>query len=239
MIKYIIPTNPEENYRTGNNLLHYFWLPFNEIFFFIVGVILITIGYKKKYRIDKFILFLIPFIFLFKVIFSYTIKILLAKKNYPFKKYIPTYYFTFFNYGRFMINPLFNLPYFLIGMYFGLMNYTIQKGILNLNKCSFYSNFNSENDNNLLDIENKKEIDNDSSQEDNDLYYSPDENINKIKKDEQNINNNNNNKFEYCIEVTKMPFLITPIIFVQWHRKQKMVHLLILILIFVILSFFL
>ena len=136
-----------------------------------------------------------------------------------------------------MINPLFNLPYFLIGMYFGLMNYTIQKGILNLNKCSFYSNFNSENDNNLLDIENKKEIDNDSSQEDNDLYYSPDENINKIKKDEQNINNNNN-KFEYCIEVTKMPFLITPIIFVQWHRKQKMVHLLILILIFVILSFF-
>ena len=238
MIKYIIPTNPEENYRTGNNLLHYFWLPFNEIFFFIVGVILITIGYKKKYRIDKFILFLIPFIFLFKVIFSYTIKILLAKKNYPFKKYIPTYYFTFFNYGRFMINPLFNLPYFLIGMYFGLMNYTIQKGILNLNKCSFYSNFNSENDNNLLDIENKKEIDNDSSQEDNDLYYSPDENINKIKKDEQNINNNNNNKFEYCIEVTKMPFLITPIIFVQWHRKQKMVHLLILILIFVILSFF-
>ena len=238
MIKYIIPTSSEENYRSGNNLLHYFWLPFNEIFFFIVGIVLITIGYKKKYRIDKYILFLIPLIFFFKVVFSYIIKILIVKKNYPFKKYIPTYYFNFFNYGKFMINPLFNLPSFLIGMYFGLMNYTIQKGILNLNISYFYSNFITENDCNLLDIENKKEIDNDSSHEDNDLYYSNDENINKTKKDEQDNINKNNNKNEYCIEVTKMPFLITPIIFVQWHRKQKIMHLLILILIFVIFSFF-
>ena len=88
--------------------------------------------------------------------FSYIIKILIVKKNYPFKKYIPTYYFNFFNYGKFMINPLFNLPSFLIGMYFGLMNYTIQKGILNLNISYFYYNFITENDCNLLYIENKK-----------------------------------------------------------------------------------
>ena len=62
MIKYMIPKSSEENYRNGNNFLHYFWLAFNELFFFIVGIILITIGYKKKYRIDKYILFLIPFI---------------------------------------------------------------------------------------------------------------------------------------------------------------------------------
>ena len=28
-----------------------------------------------------------------------------------------------------MLNPLFNLPSFLIGMYFGLVNFTIQRGV--------------------------------------------------------------------------------------------------------------
>jgi hypothetical protein len=230
MLKYIFPSK-EENTKGGNNLLHYFWLPFNEIFFFIFGVILITIGYKKRYRIDKFILILTPLLFVFKLIFSYVINILYAKKNFVFKRYIPAYYFIFFNYGRFMINPIFNLPYFLIGMYFGLMNYTIQKGILNLNKLDFYSTF-SVNQRVSLDSENKKEVDDDLSQDDLDAPLEKQKNA-KIKKDEQDNNNNN-----YCIEVTKMPFLITPIIFVQWHKKQKIIHLLILILIFVIFFIF-
>ena len=230
MLKYIFPSK-EENTKGGNNLLHYFWLPFNEIFFFIFGVILITIGYKKRYRIDKFILILTPLLFVFKLIFSYVINILYAKKNFVFKRYIPAYYFIFFNYGRFMINPIFNLPYFLIGMYFGLMNYTIQKGILNLNKSDFYSTF-SVNQRISLDSENKKEVDDDLSQDDLDAPLEKQKNA-KIKKDEQDNNNNN-----YCIEVTKMPFLITPIIFVQWHKKQKIIHLLILILIFVIFFIF-
>ena len=229
ILKYMIPGN-EEYKKEGNNLLHYFWLPFNEIFFFIFGVILITIGYKKKYRIDKFILFLIPLLFIFKVTYSYLIKIIYAKKDFPFKRYIPTYYFIFLNYGRFMINPLFNLPYFLIGMYFGLMNYTIQKGILNLNKSDFYSTFSL---NQRIFSENKKEDDNESNHEDNDLDDSREEKINNnIKKDEQDDNNN------YCIEVAKMPFLITPIIFVQWHRKQKIIHLLAMLLIFFIFFIF-
>ena len=33
-----------------------------------------------------------------------------------------------------MLIPFFNLPSFLIGMYFGLVNYTIQRGVNNLYK---------------------------------------------------------------------------------------------------------
>ena len=33
-----------------------------------------------------------------------------------------------------MTNPLFNLSYFLIGMYFGLINYSIRKGIIDINE---------------------------------------------------------------------------------------------------------
>ena len=33
-----------------------------------------------------------------------------------------------------MLNPCFNLPSYLIGMYFGLINYSIQKGIMFHNK---------------------------------------------------------------------------------------------------------
>ena len=36
-----------------------------------------------------------------------------------------------------MHNPIFNLPSFLIGMFFGLINYSIQKGI-NLNTSDSY-----------------------------------------------------------------------------------------------------
>ncbi len=33
-----------------------------------------------------------------------------------------------------MFNPIFNFPSFIVGMYFGLVNFTIQRGINNLNK---------------------------------------------------------------------------------------------------------
>ena len=222
LIRYFGPSIEEES-RKGNNILHYFWLPFNEIFFFIIGVLLITIGFKKKYRIDIIILILIPIIFIVKIIYSFLIVIFYESNDkIPLKKIIPTYYFSFFNYGKFMINPLFNLPYFFIGMYFGLMNYTIQKGIFKLNKTSFYSNNTKKNEN-----------DNESSQEDSDYDITSSTKTNNISKEEEEENKN-----IYSSELTKMPFLITPVIFVQWHRKQNIIHLLILILIFVILFFF-
>ena len=123
-----------------------------------------------------------------------------------------------------MINPLFNLPYFLIGMYFGLMNYTIQKGIISLKKTDFFTL--------KGEISNKKESEK-VNQEDNDLYYSEDDTINKNNSEQGKSKQN-----EYCPEAIKMPFLISPIIFVQWHRKQNIKTLRLLLFIFIIVSSF-
>ena len=228
LINYFI-SNEKEEHRNGLNLLHYFWLPFNEIFLFIFGVILITIGYKKKYRIDKLILFLIPLIYISKIVFSYLIEIYLKNQNCPLKKYYPTYYFIFYNYGKFMINPLFNLPYFLIGMYFGLMNYTIQKGIYNITKTNLFKT----EERVSMDTKNKKDFENELNQEENDLYYTLDDKINNNDNEQEN-----NNKKNFCYEVTKMPFLMTPIIFVQWHRKQSIKCLYSFFIIFSLLILF-
>ena len=87
---------------------------------------------------------LIPITFIIKILFSYLISFYFKKENLYFKKSYPTYYFAFLNYGRFMINPIFNLPYFLIGMFFGLTHFTIQKGIY----CSKISDSDIDYDNN-------------------------------------------------------------------------------------------
>lgn len=223
MLEYFYP-NKEEDNRNGLNLLNYYWLPFNEIFFFIFGVLLITIGFKKKYRIDLFILILIPLWFIIKIAYSYLINIYLKDNDLPFKGLIPVYYYIFFNYGRFMTNPVFNLPYFLIGMYFGLMNYTIQKGIININKLNIYSKYNSEND--------KEEID-ENSEDNIDSYQDINPNTNKKK-----YQGKENENKDYCSEVIKMPFLISPITFVQWHRKKNIKYLSILLIIFALISIF-
>ena len=213
LVKSFIPVD-EETKRRGNNLLDYFWLPFNEIIFFIFGVILITIGFKKKYRIDKFILIATPICFFLKILLSF-FTFFDNFEDSRINKYYSTAYYLFFNYGGFMIHPIFNLPYYLIGMYFGLMNYTIQKGIFSLNKSYIYSHFDEKlsSDYNLR----KDSDENEFSHEDSDEC-----------KDEEN----EEKKKEYCQEVTKMPFLISPIIFVKWHRRKEFKKLLILLAVF-------
>ena len=112
--------------RIDQTLIDYFWLPFNEMFFFIVGIIIISIGHKYKLRIDYFILISILIVFIVKLLFSY------IKKTMEEESYYATLYYYIFDYGKFMLHPIFNLPYYLIGMYFGLINYSIQKGITSL-----------------------------------------------------------------------------------------------------------
>jgi hypothetical protein len=226
--------NIEEEQRKNNNLLHYFWLPFNEILFFIFGVILITIGYKKKLRIDNFILILIPLLLILKTAYSYLIPLYfkIKEKNddsykFPLKEYLPILYYVFYNYGRFMINPIFNLPYFLIGMFFGLMNYAIQKGINDLSESYTGSHFSSLHDKSNAD----NKTDNiELSQEDSDA-----DNLERNSKEQKNAKENKK-EFEYSEEVTEMPFLINPILFIQWHRRHK--HLIILPFIFLAIFIF-
>jgi hypothetical protein len=60
-----------------------------------------------------------------------------------------TLYFFLHGYGVLMLNPIFNLPSFLVGMYFGLVNFTIHRGINNLNKDEKYKEYE------LLESENQ------------------------------------------------------------------------------------
>ena len=103
------------------NIIQYFYVPLNEIFCFIFGVIFFSIGYKCKWRNDIIIIIIILLIFISKIF----LVIFYMNKN---KKY-PSLYFYLYDYAALMINPIFNLPSFLIGMFFGLINYSIQKGI--------------------------------------------------------------------------------------------------------------
>ena len=68
------------------------------------------------------------------------------------KKIYSTLYFYLFGYGARMTHPMHNLPYFLIGMYFGLINYSIQRGI------SLYSKHRSESFAKILQMKNNLEL---------------------------------------------------------------------------------
>ena len=120
---------------------------------------------------------------------------------------------------------------YFIGIYFGIINFTIQKGIVSLYKSDNIRLFLSKEELEDMKIEDEESDDNSNSDK---LF--PD--VPEEKKQNPNININYNKKVEYCEEVEKMPFLITPIIFVQWHRKTSKKFLYILCLIFIVLFFF-
>ena len=129
--------------------------------------------------------------------------------------YYSTLYYYLLDYGKFMLNPLFNLPCYLIGMYFGLINYSVQKGIISLNTLDLFNN----NQKKLIKNEEEKDLkyitpsdkkNKDEEEEDDDV-----DNIGKIN-DLEYCNNKNNsiNKKEnednnYRIEIKEMPFLIS------------------------------
>ena len=260
-------------------LILYLYIPINEIVFFILGTIIISIGYKFKLRIDIFILISIIIIYLSKIIIFFT---------YFFQKgFLSTTDFYSIDYGLFMPNPLCNIGYFLIGMYFGLINYSIQKGITNLYKDKNYNDRlwrlsksemltegeeNEDDNKDINNTENKEKkreetepmldkytINNDNGKDEN---LPKDNNIDKTKSAENGQNNTNNknelnnknsknfvdeenitNEFkkgEYTEKIKQMPFLITPIKFVNFHRsyKDKCFLILLTILAFIVLIVF-
>ena len=119
----------DPTFKTKQNIIQYFYVPLNEIFLFLFGVIFISIGYKYKLRNDIIIITTISLIFVGKI-FIYAFYVIKSNKY-------STLYFNLYDYGAIMLNPIFNLPSFLIGMFFGLINYSIQKGI-NLNTSDSY-----------------------------------------------------------------------------------------------------
>ena len=178
------------NKRIDQTLIDYFWLPFNEMLFFVVGVFLISIGYKCKFRIDFVILGMILINIIVKIIFSY------VQKTMEGESYYATLYYYLFDYGKFMIHPLFNLPYYLMGMYFGLINYSVQKGITSIEVS------NTSQDNAMINLQN--------------MFTG--ENVNTEKKEEEE---NKTPEKKIREELINLPFLKSGVNITIWLKKPE------------------
>ena len=116
-----------------------FGMVYNEIIFFLIGSSLIFICYKYCCRLDLYVIYLSILFFIIKlgigIYFLFNIKEddNFNKENY--KKEIHGFYpLMFFQYNEdnlkiksfLFSNQIFNIPFFLIGILFGEMNYCIQ-----------------------------------------------------------------------------------------------------------------
>ena len=95
--------------------LDYYWIISNEIILFIIGVFYVYFFVKcKKYSLNYSIYFIIFFF--------------IALKNLIwFLGFSTNEYLSYFGYGKMFINPLFNLSYYLFGIYFGMVHYLFEK----------------------------------------------------------------------------------------------------------------
>ena len=233
--------------ESKQNLIYHFFMPINEVFFFIFGIILISLGYKYKLRIDYIILGIIGTIFLLKA-FLYSIYIY-GEKN----MYTTTDYYNF-EFGIHFLHPFYNLSFFLIGMYFGLINYAVQKGITDLYADTNYKNIfflkesnpdlqpesiekQNDSENSELEINksnysqkllNSNSENNNETYEihkermiENDINKGDNEKLEKIMANEQDSSTNGTNKRQYFDQIKRMPFLITPILFFNLNKKNK------------------
>jgi hypothetical protein len=157
-----------------------------------------------------------------------------------------------FDYGDIMMNPLFNLLYFLIGMYFGLINYSKEKGIVQLsNEKKMFLEFlrksqideinpgniideePNDNNNNKIEMINKyEEFINNSKESDSIKTVS--------RKDEKEIMTMNEmlNILDNPSQIKEMPFLKGPIIFKFLHDQCQMIYCYILLFIISIIIVF-
>ena len=100
-----------------DSLFTYLYLVYQEVIFFIVSTLIIFIGFKYNLRIDRFILVEISLLFVFRVFYYY------LKDDINNREY-----FDLNSYGYFYNSPIYNYLYYSIGIYFGSLNYVIQKG---------------------------------------------------------------------------------------------------------------
>ena len=99
-----------------DSLFTYYYLIYQEIMFFVFSTFIIFIGYKYNLRIDRFILLMIFLLFVFRLFYYYLSKDLNVVD-----------YFDLNNYGSFYNSPIYNYLYYILGIYFGSLNYVIQK----------------------------------------------------------------------------------------------------------------
>jgi hypothetical protein len=232
----------DEIFEKKSAFIPYLFLPINEIIFFIIGIALIFLGYKFKLRFD--IIIIISFVLI------YFFKILIFTSYLYGKQFYSTLYFFLYGYGVLMLNPIFNLPSFLVGMYFGLVNFTIQRGINDFNeddKNNYelleeeqISQLNEKKENKDDELSNKIDMRINSFSDDNKVYraltFSKPNNIfkkdiiyynDKMKKsfDEEYEKSKKNLDINMQMETddikTEMPFLKSTVNFTNFHRKNQ------------------
>ncbi len=257
----------DELFTNESVFIQYLYLPINEIFLFIYGIALISIGYKFKLRFDIIIIISFILVYLFKL--AIFIFFMHERKIYS------TLYFFLHGYGVLMLNPIFNLPSFLVGMYFGLVNFTIQRGVNNISKDEKYQEYElldydkqdmnqkripSEEKKRFYKIINNNDLEDDKlsriltfsrnqssifevenyvvkSEKSNISFDSEDE---KSQKENLDINTRwDKREINNNILIT-MPFLKSTVDFTNFHRRNqdKIILKIILVIFFVLLIFF-
>ena len=98
------------------NILDYFYLPFQELFYFMISSLIIFIGYRNNFKIDRFFKIIGILIFIYRI-FYYSLNHLDNKD-----------YFNFNEYGKFFNSILYNYNFYICGIIFGMINYVLQKG---------------------------------------------------------------------------------------------------------------
>ena len=98
------------------NILHYFYLVFQEIIYFLISITIIFIGYKNNLRIDIFFKIVFFILIIFRIAY-YFLYVGLDDKDY----------FGYNKYGQFYNSMIYDYSFYIIGIHYGMINYVIQK----------------------------------------------------------------------------------------------------------------
>ena len=108
------------------NVINYFNLLYQEVFYFIISSIIIFIGYKKNLRIDIFFQIVMLVSICLRLLYYYLDSSLDDRD-----------YFGFNSFGQFFTSLFYNYFYYIFGIHCGMINYIIQKRY-NYSDCRKY-----------------------------------------------------------------------------------------------------
>jgi hypothetical protein len=135
-----------------------------------------------------------------------------------------------------MTSPHFNFPSYLIGMYFGFINYCVQKGIISISitESDLFKNTTKSTTNKINEEEMDLSINNNANksldEEEEDEEDDDDKDNDKIIKQKFDTNDKSN----YRNEIIEMPFLIAGVKISNWLRNHRvrLLRVIMLILVF-------
>ena len=139
IIKYLFYANDNYNYMLSSSTMNIKANPFqtfvNEIYFFMLYSFVIFYCFKRNYRLDYIIISLHSFIIVFKLL------IFTLFFDDKYKSFAPAKSFMFANRNNnndFILRiPFYNLTHYNIGVFVGLVNYSVQKSNFTYSRKKF------------------------------------------------------------------------------------------------------